>query len=153
MNQLVNKTEFIQKFFPESVEEIHLVSIDLDVTFLSIPDILRNINKTFPRNTRERNKIADGKKVVAILCRSKALLPMNGIILMICGEDVEIEASSKNYLLLSIDEKKIIDEEALNDLTNKMTIFFGKYLRDIIRDFDSFYVKYVYNDYEQEAEN
>lgn len=142
---MLNKVEFIRTFFSDSVKEIHFVQIDLDITDLSIADILRNVNKTFPSNTRERNKIISGDKVVGILCKSKYLDPMTGLMLLICGRDIEINAISKNYILIGVNEAKIINDDVIAEVLDNITKYMIKEFNNCIDSFNDFYVKYVYD--------
>ena len=43
-----DKKDFIRQYLPNTIEDIHIVQIDLDITGLTLCDILRNINITFP---------------------------------------------------------------------------------------------------------
>lgn len=145
-----DKESFIKTFFPDTVKDIQLVTIDLDITNLTLCDILRNVNRSFPKNSRERNRIIDGNKVVAVLCRSETLTPYNGIIMLICSDNNDIEITSRNYIVISVSEKKITNEESLNEIIEKLTLYLGSIMKDKVADFNNFYVKYMYNDYEYE---
>lgn len=145
---MINKEDFIRSFLPEEVKDVQFVQIDLDITNLSIPDILRNINKTFPKNSRERNRIMSGEKVISILCKSKTITPYNGIILMVCGGETDIAIVSRKYIVMGIGEDKITDETIMNETINKISLFMAKVYKDSMPSFHDFYVKYLYNDYE-----
>lgn len=147
-----DKRSFIQSFFPPSVEDLQLISIDLEITGLTLCDILRNINKTFPENSRDRYDIRDGKKVVAVICKSELIYPLSGIILMVSGADVNVNAESKNYILISVDELDIRDEDTLNKINTEIIMFLAKLLRDRLPTFDEFFKKSLYNDYEDLGE-
>jgi len=140
-----DKVEFIRTFFSDKVKEINFIQIDLDITDLSISDILRNINKTFPSNTRERNRIISGDKVVGVLCKSKFLDPMAGVILLICGNDTEINAISRNYILIGIDESKIINDDRIAEVLDNITHYMIKEFSQSVDSFNDFYIKYVYD--------
>ena len=62
-----SKTEFLRTFMPESVERFYTAQIDLDVNDLSLADILRNVNTTYPKNSKDRNAISSGILAVTIL--------------------------------------------------------------------------------------
>lgn len=143
-----DKKNFIKTFFPESVTDIQLVYMNLDQNGLTLCDILRNINRFFPLNSRDRFEMVDGKKVVAVICRSDLIEPINGIILLISHE-VEIQTQSKNYVLISVDEEDIRDEDSLNDVNDQITMYLAKLMRGRVLNFDEFYVRHIYNDYEK----
>ena len=71
-----SKEEFIKSFLPDEVEKIELTQINMDITDLGLADILRNLNKLYPYNTRSRNAIISGKTVVGVLCRTDTLSPL-----------------------------------------------------------------------------
>ena len=147
-----DKRSFIQSFFPPSVEDLQLISIDLEITGLTLCDILRNINKTFPENSRDRYDMRSGKKVVAIMCKSELIYPLSGIILLVSSTDVNVNAESKNYILISVDELDIRDEETLDKINTEIIMFLAKLLRDRIPTFDEFLKKSLYNDFEDLGE-
>ena len=64
---IANRSEFIKSFLPDEVENIELTQINLDITDLGLGDILRNLNKIYPANTRTRNAIISGRTVVGVL--------------------------------------------------------------------------------------
>ena len=143
-----DKKAFLKTFFPESVEDIQLTTLDLDTANLTLCDIMRNVNQTFPINSRDRFEIIDGRKVVAVICKSDLISPANGIIL-IFGHDTPISTESRNYILISIDETDIKEEETINNINNDIVMYLAKLLRGGVRNFDEFYNRYLYNDYER----
>ena len=143
-----DKKQFIKSFFPPSVTDIQLVHMDLDQTGLTLCDILRGINTVFPDNSSGRYDMIDGHKVVAVICRSDLIEPINGIILLV-SHGVEIHTSSLSYILITVDERDIKTEESLNAINNSIAMYLAKELRNKVVNFDEFYVKYVYNDYEE----
>lgn len=142
-----DKKAFIKTFFPDTVEDIQLVYMNLDQNKLTFCDILRNINRYFPSNSKDRNDMRDGKKVVAVICRSDLIEPLNGIVLLI-SHDVQIRAESKSYVLISIDEEDIATEDSLNDVNEEITVYLAKLIREAVVNFDEFYLRHIYNDYE-----
>lgn len=147
-----SKKEFIRTFLPENIEDISFSQINLDITDLSIADILRNINSTFPIHSRNRSRIEGGSYAVAVLCKSETIDPISGILLIITNGTNEIEVYSKNYIVITIDEEKIKSEESIQKVTENITRFLISDFKNIFDDFNSFYVKYVYNEYEYEKE-
>lgn len=143
-----DKKSFLKAFFPESVEDIQLTTLDLDTTNLTIADIMRNINKTYPINSRDRFDIIDGRKIIAVICKSDLISPANGIIL-IFGHNVPVQTVSKNYVLITIDEADIRDESTINSINNDIIIYLAKLFRGGVRNFDEFFNRYLYNDYER----
>lgn len=144
---MYDKKKFLMEFLPESVEDLQLVMIDLEMTGLTICDILRNINRVYPQNTRDRYKIIDGRKVIAVICKSELLDPISGIVLLI-GGGLDIQIKSKNYILISIDEKHIADEESLNNINTEIMVYLAKLLSGVVPEFIKFSNRSLYNDYE-----
>ena len=147
-----SKKEFIRAFLPDNIEDISFSQINLDITDLSIADILRNVNDTFPIYSKTRCRIEGGSYAVSVLCKSETLDPIGGLMLIITNGDNNIEVYSKNYIVITIDEEKIKTEESIQKVTDNITKFLIRNFRDIFDDFNSFYVKYVYNEYEYEKE-
>lgn len=149
---VANKHDFLRTFLSDEVEDIDYVQIDLDITDLSIADIMRNINGAFPKNTRSRNSISSGKLAVAVLCKSESLDPLSGLLLIFTGEDTEIEIVSKNYIVIGISESKITTEEDIKIVIDNITKYLVSNFKESLKDFNEFYVKYVYDPYELELE-
>lgn len=147
------KQEFVKSFLPESVKSINFAQIDLDISDLSLADVLRNANTTFPQNTRIRNAIASGTHAVGILCKTETLDPLAGILLIITGNDTDIEIVSKNYVVISIQEEAITDDDRINQAINSITKYIVTEFKDSIEKLEEFYVKYVYDEHEQEIDN
>ena len=143
-----DKKSFIKSFFPNSVEDVHLTTLDLDSSNLTLCDVLRNVNRTFPINSQDRFAIRDGRKVVTIICKSDLISPANGIVLII-AHNAEIQTVSRNYVLISVDEEDIVSEKSLNRINNDIILYLAKLLRGAVRNFDEFFNKHLYNDYEE----
>lgn len=146
-----NKKVFIQSFFPDKIEDIHYAQINLDASDLSVADVLRNVNKTFPQNTRNRNMIIDGQKAVAILCKTELLDPLSGLLLLITSDDVDINIVSKNYIVIGVSEAKITNDEDICDVIKKLTKYLTINFKGCLASFNDFYAKYIYDLSEQEA--
>ena len=144
---MYDKKKFLMSFLPDSVEDLQLVMIDLEMTGLTICDILRNINRVYPQNASDRYNMIDGKKVIAVICKSELLDPVAGIVLLV-GGDLDIQISSKNYMLISIDERDIRTEESLNRINTEIMVYLAKQLTGIVPDFIKFSNRSLYNDYE-----
>lgn len=144
---MYDKKKFLMSFLPDSVEDLQLVMIDLEMTGLTICDILRNINRVYPQNSSDRYNMIDGKKVIAVICKSELLDPVAGIVLLI-GGDLDIQIKSKNYMLISIDERDICTEESLNRINTEIMVYLAKQLTGIVPDFIKFSNRSLYNDYE-----
>lgn len=142
----MDKKTFIKSFFPDTVEDMSLVEMDLDITDLSIADILRNINKNFPKNSKERNKIKDGEKIIAVVCKTEYLEPLSGIILIITNDDTKIDILSKNYMVLAISEDYIKNDEGIKYCLNSLTSYLCQTYKDTLAQFETFYVRYIYNE-------
>ena len=80
---VANKKEFIRKFLPDKIEDVSFAQIDMDITDLAIADVLRNINTTYPKNSRIRNAIIGGRVAVGVLCKTELIYPLSGIFLIV----------------------------------------------------------------------
>lgn len=145
-----NKTEFIKTFLPSKIEKADYASIDLDISDLSIADILRNINRQYPINSRIRNAISSGTMAMAVLCKTETLDPLSGILLIITDDENKIDLVSKNHLIFSIPEHKIVDDESIKLVIDSITKCLIKGFRDTLTHFNDFYIKFVYDPYENE---
>jgi hypothetical protein len=146
-----NKNEFIKTFLPHNVAEISFAQIDLDISDLSISDILRNINKAFPKNSRNRNSITSGNMIVSVLCKSELLYPVSGLLLVVAGSDINIELISKNYIIISVSEDKITNDDNIKLILDNITKYLVGNFKDILKNFNDFYIKFVYDLYENES--
>lgn len=148
-----SKQEFIKTFLPDTIESINFAQIDMDISDLSISDILRNANKTFPKNSKIRNAIASGHHAIGILCKSELLYPMSGLLLIITGDDTQIEIVSKNYIVISVQEDRITNDDDIKDIINGITKYIITSFKDSIVKFEEFYAKFVYDPYEMESDD
>ena len=150
MSALTNteKIEMVKRMVPETVESISFVKIDLDITDLSIADILRNIDKTFPKNSRDRNMIASARMVVAVLFKSTLLRPLDGLILIISDNGARIQIESKNYIVVSVSEDTISDKNKIMDMLDRFTTYLIHNYGEKVESFKDFYMKYIFDDYE-----
>lgn len=148
---MYDKKKFLMEFLPDSIEDLQLVQIDLEMTGLTLVDILRNINRAFPKNSKDRYAMIDGKKLVAVICKSDLLYPISGIILLV-GGDLDIRIKSKNYVLISVNEADISSEEKLNSINNDVMVYLAKQLMPNVKAFNEFSNRSLYNDYEELGE-
>lgn len=146
------KQDFVKTFLPDTVEDINFVQIDLDITDLSLPDVLRNANKTFPKNSRIRNAIASGTYAVGILCKTELLYPLSGLLLIITGNDTDIEIVSQNYVVIAVQEDYITNDDNIKNIIDSITKYIIVSFKDSIAKFREFYAKFVYDEYEMESE-
>ena len=146
------KYSMLREIFPEDIKQVHFANVDMDVTMLSIADILRNINRSFPTNTSARNAMANGTMAVAVLCRTKLLKPVKGLIIVVTRDSSEINIRSKDYVVLGISENTISSDVKIMDMLDKFTTYLIKNYGDIITSFKEFYTLYVYDAYELEDE-
>lgn len=146
------KQDFLRTFLPDTVDDISFAQIDLDITDLSLPDVLRNVNRTFPENSRNRNAIASGSLAVGVLCKTELLYPLSGILLIITGNDTSIEIVSRNYVVISVQEDHIKTEEDIKTVIDNITKYIIVSFKDTIAKFHEFYAKFVYDEYEMEME-
>lgn len=146
------KQDFIKTFLPDHVEGINFAQIDLDISDLGLADVLRNANSTFPKNTRIRNAIASGRHAIGILCKTELLYPLSGILLIITGNDTDIEIVSKNYIVISVQEDMITDDDSIKHIIDGITKYIISSFKDSIEKFSEFYAKFIYDQYEMESE-
>ncbi len=141
-----DKKEFIREYIPDvRIEDIHFTQIDLEITDLSIADVLRNINKIFPINSIDRNKISAGQKVIAILCRSKYLFPLSGIMLIIGREDIELNIMAKNYIVISVSEGAITNSKDIAEVVDNLSTYFVNQYGKVVEKVKDFYIRYLYD--------
>lgn len=144
--------KLFQDIFPESVKQVNFAVIDMDVTRLSVADILRNVDRNFPKNSSARNAIANGNMAVAILCKTELLKPLSGLIIVICDDGEKIHIRSKDYVVLGISECTISFADNIMDMLDKLTTYLIQNYGEIIPSFDKFYTLYVYDAYELEGD-
>lgn len=149
---MYDKRNFIKSLFDPEPEDLELVQIDLDLTDLTICDVLRNLNSVYPANCRDRFAMKDGRKMIAIICKSDLIEPLSGIVLIV-GKDPTINTTTKNYLVLSIDEADITTEESLNVLNDEITKYMIEKVAKYVPMFEKFYCRYMYNDFEAEQDD
>ncbi len=140
-----SKENFLKKFLPEKVTDLDYVQLNLDVTDLSISDILRNLHKLYPINGRKRNAIISGSMVVGVLCKTETLEPLKGLFLIITNGDLDFEIYSSNYIVLCIDESKIRNESDIVSTIDKITGYLATNFVDQLYNLPDFYRKFVYD--------
>lgn len=142
-----SKEEFIRSFLPDEVENIELTQINMDITDLGLADILRNLNKMYPYNTRSRNSIISGKTVVGVLCRTQTLSPLSGLFILICADHLidKFEMMATNYLVLCLSEKTMRSDDAINNAIYNLTDYLIANYRDTIKNISDFYRRFVYD--------
>ena len=147
-----SKEEFIRSFLPDEVENIELTQINMDITDLGLADILRNLNKMYPYNTRSRNSIISGKTVVGVLCRTQTLSPLSGLFILICADRLidKFEMMATNYLVLCLSEKTMRSDDAINNAIYNLTDYLIANYRDTIKNISDFYRRFVYDPSEME---
>lgn len=148
-----SKEQFLATFMPEKVTQIQCAQINLDITDLSLADVLRNLNKAYPKNTRLRNAIMSGNMIAAVLCKTETLDPLNGIFLILTNDEIEFELVSKNYIVLTVAESRITNDEEIMVLINKITKYLVKNFKNSLADLTTFYTKFIYDPMEMEVEN
>lgn len=147
-----SKQDFIRTFLPDSIKSVNFAQIDLDISDLSLADILRNANRTFPKNSKIRNSIASGNHAVGILCKTELLYPLSGLLLIITGDDTQLEIVSKNYVVISVQEDSITNDDDIQSIIDGITKYIVTSFKDSIAKFEEFYAKFVYDEYEMEQD-
>lgn len=145
-----NKIEFLRRQIEPLPKDLDILEINLDETDLGIADILRNINIITPTNSRERNEIASGFKVLGILCTSELLKPMSGLLLFIVGGNTVVKLASKKYIIMSINEERLSKDSEIAELLDEITMYMISSYRRYIAKFEDFYIKFIFDDYENE---
>ena len=150
-----SKEEFIRSFLPDEVENIELTQINMDITDLGLADILRNLNKLYPYNTRSRNAIISGKTVVGVLCRTETLAPLSGLFILICADQIidKFEMMATNYLVLCLSEKTMRSDEKINNAISDLTNYLVVNYNDTIKSLSNFYRKFIYDASELDEES
>lgn len=139
------KEDFIKTFLPETIVSISFAQIDLDIADLSISDVLRNVNKTFPPNTRNRNNMISGSYAVGILCKSELVEPLSGLLLIISNDENHVELVSKNYIVITVPENKIMNDEDIKNVIDGFTKYLITAFKESLIDFNTFYAKFIYD--------
>lgn len=141
------KDKFIEMFLADTVTDLRYSSINLDVTDMGIGDILRNVDTYYPVNRSARNAIVEGRTAVCVKCLSELLDPMSGLILLITNGENNANniIVSKNYIVAVIDEERIRTTEGITDLMKDLSKYMIKEFKDSLRDFTSFFIKFIYD--------
>lgn len=146
-----NQQEFIKTFLNDTIEDISFAQIDLDISDMSISDILRNINKTYPENSRCRNQISSGQLAVGVLCKSEMMYPMRGILILVVNSKKPIEIISKDYIVMTVSDEDIKRDSDIVDIIRSLTTYLVENFKDVFENFEGFFIKYVY-DPEEDSE-
>lgn len=143
-----NKVDFLKSFLPDSIKDLDFTQINLDITDLSFSDILRNLNKLYPPNSRNRNAIEMGEMALGVLCKTETLDPYSGVFLLVCQKDLEVNILSRNYIVLCISEQRIRSEISLMELMEDITGYLIKNYYESMKNLPDFYRKFIYNESE-----
>lgn len=146
-----NQRDFILNFLPESIQDISYAQIDLDISDMSVSDILRNINRTYPKNSRCRNQISSGQLAVAVMCKSEYMYPLKGLLIIVANTKKPIELVSKDYIIMTVSDDDIAKEDNIVFIISALTKYLIENFSNVFEKFQEFYVKYVY-DPEEDSE-
>ena len=108
-------------------------------------DILRNINTTYPANTRCRNQISSGQLAVAVLCKSEFMYPMKGLLIIVVNSDKPIELISKDYIVMTVSDDDITNDETIVNIIKGLTDYLIENFQNVFENFKEFYLRYVYD--------
>lgn len=144
------KYQMLKDIFPEKIRQVNFATVDMDVTMLSIADILRNINRNFPQNTSARNAIVNGNAAVAVLCKTDLLKPIKGLIIIVCDDGGSINLKSRDYIVMGVSEDTITSEDNILSMLDQLTNYLIQNYGEVIESFEKFYTLYVYDAYELE---
>ena len=154
MNQTIDvsqaKYQMLKDIFPDSIKQVNFAVIDMDVTMLSVADILRNIDRSFPRNSSARNAISNGQMAVAVLCKTDTIKPMLGLIIVVCNDGSTINIRSRDYIVMGVSESTISSNDRILDMLDKLTTYLIQNYGEVIPSFDKFYTYFIYDAYELE---
>ena len=148
-----NKSQYLLKFFDPKPYQMDIIHIDLDQTDLGLADVLRNLNSILPINSRERNSIIAGFKVIGVLCTSELLSPTGGVLMFIVGPETKTNLVSNKYIIMSIDEARIRTDKDIAELLDAITMYMITDYQEIIPKFTEFFTKFIFDDYEDEFYN
>lgn len=146
-----DKKDFIREFLPDSIQDVSYAQIDLDISDMSISDILRNINRTYPKNSKCRNQISSGQLAVAVMCKSEYIYPLKGLLIIVANTSKPIELVSKDYIIMTVSDDDIAKEDNIVHIISAFTKYLIENFANIFDQFQEFYVKYVY-DPEEDSE-
>lgn len=146
-----DKKDFIREFLPDSIQDVSYAQIDLDISDMSISDILRNINRTYPKNSKCRNQISSGQLAVAVMCKSEYMYPLRGLLILVANTSRPIELVSKDYIIMTVSDDDISKEENIIHIISAFTKYLIDNFANVFDQFQEFYVKYVY-DPEEDSE-
>lgn len=142
--------QMLRNVLPENIKQVNFANIDMDITMLSVADILRNIAKSFPKNTAMRNAIANGQMAVCVLCKTDLLKPVSGLIIVVCDDGASVHIKSKDYIVLGISESTLSSNDKILDMLDKLTTYLIKNYAEVLPNFEKFYSLYIYDAYEME---
>lgn len=145
------KMEALKEFLSPNVENLIHTQIDLDITNLTLSDVMRNIDHTYPKSTIERERISEGRTALAVLCKSEYLFPLKGILLLVIGDNVDANIISQKYAVVCVNERDITTETRIMNINDHICVYLAKNYKEIIEDFDMFYNRFLYNAYEAEV--
>ena len=143
--------EALKEFLSPNVENLIHTQIDLDITNLTLSDVMRNIDHTYPKSTIERERISEGRTALAVLCKSEYLFPLKGILLLVIGDNVDANIISQKYAVVCVNERDITTETRIMNINDHICVYLAKNYKEIIEDFDMFYNRFLYNAYEAEV--
>lgn len=147
---IASKAEFIKSFMPETVVAVECAQINLDITDLTLGDILRNLNKVYPQNSRSRNAIISGSMVAAVLCKTESIEPMNGLFVILTNDTLDFQLVSKNYIILCVAESNITSDNDIVDVIDRITKYILKNFKGTLNDLSGFYTRFIYDPTEME---
>lgn len=145
------KMEALKEFLSPNVENLIHTQIDLDITNLTLSDVMRNINHTYPKSTIERERISEGRTALAVLCKSEYLFPLKGILVLLIGDSVDVNIISQKYAVVCVNERDITSETKIMNVNDRICVYLAKNFRETVTDFDMFYNRFLYNAYEAEV--
>lgn len=148
---MMSKMEDLKEYLSPNVENLIHTQIDLDITNLTLSDVMRNINHTYPKSTIEREHISEGRTALAVLCKSEYLFPLKGILLIVIGDNVDVNIMSQKYAVVCVNEHDISSETKIMNINDNICVYLAKNYRESMEDFDTFYNRFLYNAYEAEV--
>lgn len=141
----MNNIEEIKNTFLPKCRDVKFTQIDLDISDLGVADILRNINKLFPKHSRAHQQILNGDLSLIIKCVSEYLSPMDGLVLIITNDNKTLNITARNHIVAVISVDKISDDEEVKNIMKDFLSYILKEYRNSLDDLNAFCVKYIYD--------
>ncbi len=140
----MNSIAEIRKTYLPDCRDVMFTQVDLDINDLGIADILRNINKLYPINSRKNQYIRNGDLALIVKCKSEYLSPMEGLVLII-SDDKVLNITARNHIVAVISVDRLSNEADIIDVTKGFLSYILSEYKNSLDDIKTFCVKYMYD--------